>query len=496
MTNRALRISTALCMTLAVVQLPPVPAVAAPQTSCDPHDPSCKPPPRRSGAKKADRRHPQARHDRARPPQHAPPQHHKDHPPHHQAEHQDQSQHKRRSETQPQARPQNQAQPQSRQRPQARPQQQMPLAQPRPAPQPSTRTHTDQTHADQPRADHAQAQQIQAQPQAERRVHHIGRSDVPRSSDYSYRHHLGKSGGGEDFAKFGLALLAGAVIGQVLNHGDRVVHNYGNRVVYRTPRGTYGLYHDPNTLLRRPGATVTTRRARDGTVLTRVEEPDGLVILTRTDPYGRILSRRFYRPGQRPWILFGGVNATPAQTIGRLPPPSPVDLVLSAQTGPAVLQRTFEIRPLQSPGRNFSLGQILQNRAVRDLVPEVELGTLNFASGSAAVTPARARSLAPLGRAMHRMIARDPAEVFLIEGHTDTTGGAAQNLALSDARAEATALALTENYGVPPQNLIVQGYGEADLKVPVQGPDQINRRVIVRRITPLLPRARRGTVQN
>jgi outer membrane protein OmpA-like peptidoglycan-associated protein len=47
-------------------------------------------------------------------------------------------------------------------------------------------------------------------------------------------------------------------------------------------------------------------------------------------------------------------------------------------------------------------------------------------------------------------------------------------------------VALTEQFKVPPENLVTQGYGEQNLKVPTQGPEEANRRVAVRRITPLL----------
>jgi len=39
---------------------------------------------------------------------------------------------------------------------------------------------------------------------------------------------------------------------------------------------------------------------------------------------------------------------------------------------------------------------------------------------------------------------------------------------------------------VPAENLTSQGYGEQYLKIPTQGPEVRNRRVTVRRITPLL----------
>jgi outer membrane protein OmpA-like peptidoglycan-associated protein len=65
-------------------------------------------------------------------------------------------------------------------------------------------------------------------------------------------------------------------------------------------------------------------------------------------------------------------------------------------------------------------------------------------------------------------------------------GADVDNLSLSDRRAEAVSLILTEQFQVPAENLTSQGYGEQNLKVPHDGPEQQNRRVAVRRITPLL----------
>ena len=65
-------------------------------------------------------------------------------------------------------------------------------------------------------------------------------------------------------------------------------------------------------------------------------------------------------------------------------------------------------------------------------------------------------------------------------------GNEVDNLSLSDRRAEAVALILSEQFQVPPENLTTQGYGEQHLKVPTDGPERANRRVTARRITPLL----------
>ena len=87
---------------------------------------------------------------------------------------------------------------------------------------------------------------------------------------------------------------------------------------------------------------------------------------------------------------------------------------------------------------------------------------------------------------INRAIAANPSEVFLVEGHTDAVGSEIDNLSLSDRRAESVALVLTQQFAVPAENLTTQGYGEQYLKVPNRGPERANRRVTVRRITPLL----------
>jgi outer membrane protein OmpA-like peptidoglycan-associated protein len=96
------------------------------------------------------------------------------------------------------------------------------------------------------------------------------------------------------------------------------------------------------------------------------------------------------------------------------------------------------------------------------------------------------QKLAGIAEGLNRAISENPREVFLIEGHTDAVGPDVDNLSLSDRRAESIAIALTQQFGVPAENLSTQGYGEQYLKVPTDGPERANRRVTVRRITPLL----------
>lgn len=330
----------------------------------------------------------------------------------------------------------------------------------------------------------AEARGIQPGPNTHQ--YHIGAQDVPRSRDNGF-HRRPQRQGLSDFEKFGLIALGAATIGAILSNGDRVVDNYGDSVVYTNPEGRYGIYHDDDALIRRPGDMVETETFSDGSVLTRVTQPDGTVIRTLRSRHGRVLRREVFYPGGRNVMLFDDTRRLPPPVVTELPPQSPVDILYTGSTNPALLRSAFETQPIQPPGRFFTLEQIRDTPAVRYLAPEVEIGTLAFASGSSAIPPDQAQSLGPLAHVMVDMISQNPAEVFLVEGHTDTVGDPATNLAISQARAQATALALTEYFGVPPQNMVTQGYGEYDLKDRVQGADDANRRVVLRRVTGLLP---------
>ena len=81
---------------------------------------------------------------------------------------------------------------------------------------------------------------------------------------------------------------------------------------------------------------------------------------------------------------------------------------------------------------------------------------------------------------------REYIDRLMVEGYTDAVGSDEDNLSLSDRRAESVAVALTEQFNVPPENLVTQGYGKQFLKIETPAPEEANRRVAVRRITPLI----------
>ncbi|UOM36813.1 OmpA family protein [Acuticoccus sp. I52.16.1] len=119
-------------------------------------------------------------------------------------------------------------------------------------------------------------------------------------------------------------------------------------------------------------------------------------------------------------------------------------------------------------------------------MPRIDVDTITFETGSADIADTEIGNLETIGVAIEEAIYENPSEVFLIEGHTDAVGAAEYNLGLSDSRAESVAQILTEYFEIPPENLVTQGFGKQYLKEQTQGPSRINRRVTVRRITPLL----------
>jgi outer membrane protein OmpA-like peptidoglycan-associated protein len=144
--------------------------------------------------------------------------------------------------------------------------------------------------------------------------------------------------------------------------------------------------------------------------------------------------------------------------------------------------------PVEDLRERYTLDEVRATATLRDRMRRVDLDDINFEFGSWEVDPSEYNKLERVARAMKRVIRGNPNEVFMIEGYTDAVGSPEDNLSLSDRRAESVAEVLTEEFEVPFENLVTQGYGEDYLKVNTEQPERLNRRVAVRRITPLLAR--------
>lgn len=294
----------------------------------------------------------------------------------------------------------------------------------------------------------------------------------------------GQTGGLSNFEKALLLGLGAAVVGSVLNNGDAVVSNSGDRVVVERD-GELVVLKDDDVLLRQPGAQVQTRTFDDGSTRTVVTREDGTQIVTIRSSDGRVLRRARILEDGTQVSLFDDTQESQAVVVSELPAQTVVE-TRASQSDVDALRRALMVQQSTRLDRSFSLRQIRNIEQVRVLAPEVQLDTVTFASGSAAIDPSQAEELTNLGLAIAEIISEDPRQVFLIEGHTDAVGDAGYNLALSDRRAETVALAMTEYFGVPPENLITQGYGESILKVQTLSAERENRRASIRNITSLL----------
>jgi outer membrane protein OmpA-like peptidoglycan-associated protein len=273
----------------------------------------------------------------------------------------------------------------------------------------------------------------------------------------------------------------------------------GNRTVIREPGrtiiredGRTIIRHDEVDRFRRFGGRDLRVERRGNETFSIVPRPGGYHIVTVTGPDGRLVRRvRRYPNGREVVIIDNRPRAGAVGFFVRLPPPViriPRNryVVVAAAAPPALLYETLTAPPVERLQRAYSLDEIRYSDAVRDRMPRIDIDTITFDTGSWEVRPQEAARLEPIAQGMLKAIEKNPEEVFLIEGHTDAVGEEDDNLSLSDRRAEAVAIALTEQYRVPPENLTTQGYGEQQPKVATDGPERANRRVTVRRITPLL----------
>src|SRR5262249_20324644 len=147
---------------------------------------------------------------------------------------------------------------------------------------------------------------------------------------------------------------------------------------------------------------------------------------------------------------------------------------------------TLTAPPVERIERRYTLDEVVNSEPLRARMPRVDIDTVNFETGSWEITPDQAPHLAFVAEGIVNAIKLNPGEMFLVEGDTDAVGNAVDNLSLSDRRAESVAVTLTHQFAVPAENLTTQGYGKQFLKVPTDRSERANRRVAVRRITPLL----------
>lgn len=294
----------------------------------------------------------------------------------------------------------------------------------------------------------------------------------------------------------------------------RTIITEPGRVIVRDPSGQSFIRHNEEDRFRYGARDIRQERVGNDT-RTVVVRPDGTQIITINDRDGRMLRRiRRDRRGQEVVIIDNSYHDDDHRRGGRggsiaagvaaglvagaiggyfvtLPPPVitiPRDryIVEAEDAPPELIYDTLIAPPVERIDRRYTLDEVRYSPMVRARMPSIDLDTINFETGSWDIPPDQAAKLQVIADGINRAISRNPSEVFLIEGHTDAVGNDVDNLSLSDRRAQSAAELLTQQFQVPPENLVTQGYGEQNLKVQTDGPSRENRRVTVRRITPLL----------
>ncbi len=280
--------------------------------------------------------------------------------------------------------------------------------------------------------------------------------------------------------------------------GGRTVFREPGRIIIRDPSGQSFVRHNEVDRFRYGARDVQVRQQGNET-RTVVIRPDGTQIITVTDREGQLVRRvrrdargreiiiidNSFRPRPRPGFAAGfGYYVDLPPPVIRIPRERYI--VEAEDADPRLIYETLVAPPVERIDRRYTLDEIRYSPTVRDRMPRIDLDSITFETGSWEITPEQGQKLAAIAQGLNQAISRNPREVFLIEGHSDAVGSDVDNLSLSDRRAEAVAQVLTEQFQVPPENLTSQGYGEQYLKVPTQGPERVNRRSTVRRITPLL----------
>jgi outer membrane protein OmpA-like peptidoglycan-associated protein len=236
-------------------------------------------------------------------------------------------------------------------------------------------------------------------------------------------------------------------------------------------------------------------RLSNGRIRETIERPNGVKIVTTYNRYGDVLKRTKIFPDNREFYL---ATYEPEEDDGffidagaDLPPlrltiPASEYILDADEADESEVEIFLSQPPVEKVRRIYSIDEVKRSARIRDTVRRLEIGNLTFDTGKATISRDQVSELSEVAQAMLSLLEKNPAEVFLIEGHTDAVGSDISNLELSDERASTVARILTDFYEVPPENLTTQGYGERYLKVETEDAEELNRRVTVKRITPLV----------
>ncbi|MBY4606691.1 OmpA family protein [Rhizobium sp. 9T] len=270
---------------------------------------------------------------------------------------------------------------------------------------------------------------------------------------------------------------------------NRVIIQYNNQVIVRS---------DDDRRFLRDGERPIYEELPDSRYRETITRPEGYRIVTIRNRYGDIIQRSRVDARGRESVLYYSPDLYEDPDRGYFEDPGadlppmrlrvPLsDYIIDTSSEPDRDYYEFLSEPPVEPvERVYSLDEVRYSARIRDKVRRIDLDTITFATGSAEIPMTQARTLRKVADAINQVLKKDPSETFLIEGHTDAVGTDQSNLVLSDQRAESVANVLSDVYGIAPENMATQGYGEQYLKVNTSGPEQENRRVTIRRVTALV----------
>lgn len=276
----------------------------------------------------------------------------------------------------------------------------------------------------------------------------------------------------------------------------RIIEDLGDRQVVEQ-NGQVVVSNQENTRLTVGSEQTYYENISRNRVRETIVRPNGVRLVTIRNANGDILQRSRFEPDGTETVLVYVAPDQEQQVLANTDPGQnlpPLQLGISAEdyildADEADLNQVIDFLdspPVERLQRYYSIDEVKRSARIRDMVRRLEIGNLTFEFGSANLAPDQVNGLYTLASAIQTMLQQNPGEVFLIEGHTDAVGSIAANLVLSDRRAENVARLLTEAYGIPPENLATQGYGERYLKINTPYEERLNRRVTVKRITPLI----------
>ena len=238
----------------------------------------------------------------------------------------------------------------------------------------------------------------------------------------------------------------------VIREADRtIIREGGHDIIRHDEAARFGFNAREVNVERRGNATITVALRPDGSrIVTEVDDNGRLLRRVRRDAAGReiiiidntvVVGAPASSVGAG--LAVGGIGLAiggPALFVDLAPPVIRIAPELyireTVRATPDEIYLTLAAPPVERIDRRYTLDEIRYSEPLRARMPRVDIDTVNFEFGSWEIAPDQIDRLAGVAQGIKRAVERNPAEVFLIEGHTDAVGNDVDNLSLSDRRAE------------------------------------------------------------